>query len=111
VIQGEQIDDRQARRRAVESVIEQGAQLPNRQFRRHLRPNPTPPFNVALIEAGGRKVALMELSEDQWALLVRLTRDHMEPPQVISLPEDPALRQREASRIPELRALIDLVNA
>jgi uncharacterized protein with von Willebrand factor type A (vWA) domain len=107
-VSGEELTQQEMRARAVEQIIDHGRHLPNEALRRQLRPNGTPPVTPSVITVDNRKVVLMDIDEDQWNMLQRLLRDHMEP-SVVALPNDRGRRQVEALRIPELRALLDLV--
>jgi hypothetical protein len=107
-VRGENLTAAEARRQAVEQVIEHGRHLTNRQLRRQLRPDGTPPITPSVLQLEDRRFVIMSLDEDQWIMLNRLLSDRLEPT-VLALPRDPIQRQREAFRLPELRALLDLI--
>jgi hypothetical protein len=107
---GQDINDTEVRRRAVDNLLENGARLTNRQLRRHVRPDPTPPINASVIRINGTRIVVAEMDEDQFTMFERKLGGSVEPMN-IELPRDPWMRQNEAARIPELRRLQQLLEA
>lgn len=105
---GEDLTDREIRDRVVLNLIQDGVHLNNRQLRQQLRPERTPPADVTIIDADGRRHLIISVSEDQWRMVERkLGRDASY--QRFMLPDDPGARRIEAAQIPDLRALVNIV--
>jgi len=98
----------QAFEQTVNGILEDAAHLTNNQLRRRIRPQETEPIQIQIINAGGEHYIVANVDEDQLAMLNRKMREAIEA-MTINLPADPQLRMIEASRIPEIRRLAQLV--
>jgi hypothetical protein len=101
-------DDASIRRMAVANLLEDGAAMTNRQLRNSLRPERTDALEPAVINAGGLKLVLMEVTDDQYLMFQRVMNNHIDVSEY-DLPADPRARQREAARIPVVRRMTSLL--
>ncbi len=99
----------EVRQRVIDELLDLGRDLTNERLRQHMRPERTEPINITLVETGDNRIVMAQLDQDQLDLLSRRMRGRLNITPV-SLPHDPRQRQVEAARIPELRALVDLVS-
>ena len=99
--------DQNARRFAVDHLIEMGQLLTNRQLRNHLRPVRTAPVGIYVIQDGDRKLAVAEVDQDQLNVMAARMGERMEVWN-LTLPEEPLFRQAEAMRNPILRRVFRL---
>jgi hypothetical protein len=101
-------DDPEIRMRAVEQLLQDGANLTNRELRTRIRPERTPSIEATVVGQNGSRVVVMEVDEDQWLLLQRRMGQYIDP-MPWNMPQDPHQRQIEAVRIPQLRTLLRLL--
>jgi hypothetical protein len=103
--------NRDLRRRTVAQLLDEGAQLTNRELRQRVRPERTPNIHATVLRNGGNtRLILAEVSQEQWDLLLRRMGAHMDE-QALQLPADPRQRQLEVARVPEIRRLLALLEA
>lgn len=90
---------------AVDRLITDGMNLPVRRLRNILRPERTDNIEATVIPMpNGQRLVTTIVDNDQYLLLQRRLGTYMEE-QVFELPDDPRMRQIEAARIREIRAL------
>jgi len=95
---------------AVDTLLEHGANLTNRELREQIRGERTPSIQASVVLTGDTRLLVAEMNEDQWLMFQRRLSGRINE-QIVSLPNDPRQRQIEANRIPELRALNRLLSA
>jgi len=107
-VAGQELDDAGIRRAAIDQLIDAGLHLNNRELRHRIRPDGTPNINATLLGTRDHRIMVTEMSEEQWIMLQRKMGEKIDV-MSIDLPEDPYARQIEATRVPELRALMDFL--
>lgn len=105
---GQELDDAGIRRTAIDQLIDAGLHLHNRELRHRIRPDGTPNINATLLGTRDHRIMVTEMSEEQWTMMQRKMGEKIDV-MSIELPEDPYARQIEATRVPELRALMDFL--
>ena len=100
----------EVRARVIDELLDLGRTMPNERLRQHIRPERTQPIDATIVTVGEERFIMAQMDEDQLRLLSRQMRGRLNLIPV-DLPNDPRQRQIEAARIPELRALVDLVGA
>ena len=105
---GQEMDEEGAIREAIDQLVENGAHLTNAELRRQVRRDPTPSIEATYIRYNGRRMIIAEVDEDQYQMLNRLLGSHVDP-QIFDLPEDPTARMLEASQIPAIVRVADLI--
>ena len=100
----------EVRARVIDELLDLGRTMPNERLRQHIRPERTAPIDATIVTVGEECFIMAQMDEDQLRLLSRQMRGRLNLIPV-DLPNDPRQRQIEAARIPELRALVDLVGA
>lgn len=104
-----QMNDEQIRNAIVTDLVENGRTLTNAELRRTIRPTRTPVIQGSAIQTDGRRIVMLDISEEQWEMFLRrMTRD-FEPMVIDADQYEPTIRQNVLSRIPELRKLITLM--
>jgi hypothetical protein len=108
-VAGQEMSEEEMRHEAIQQLVEDGQNLSFRRLRERINPDPTPVINAAIIPANGHRYLMTVVTQDQWDLLNRRLGGKLEP-QIFELPADHTARQREAAMIPEVRAILDLIN-
>lgn len=103
----EELSDEDATRIAVSQLLENSEGMTNREIRQRIRPERTPSINMNFIKIGDRKYALAEVSGDQEVLLQNRLHGYIDPISV-EISDDPSLRQIQATRIREIRAIMSV---
>ncbi len=94
---------RRARRRAVDHLVDIATNLPTNEVRRTLRPNGTPPVDLAVVtDASGEKYIIAKITPDQATMIQRRMGEHIQQIPV-ELPPDPAQHQTALFRIGPIR--------
>lgn len=106
---GQRIRDEDATIEAIEQLVERGVNLPSRELRTSLRRETTPIIETTYIRSNGRTLIIAEVDEDQMTMFERIMGTHTTP-QLFELPADPTARMLEASQIPAIVKVADLIS-
>lgn len=102
--------DDDIRRQAVSDLLVAGEQMSNRELRNHIRNGArTPSISPAVVRNGEQRIFVVTLDEDQYQAMLRKLGGFAEDPIQVTLPDDPAARQREAARVRVLRDITNLI--
>lgn len=98
------------RLQAVSDLLTAGEQMSNRQLREHIRNGVrTPSISPAFVRDGEQRIMVVALDNDQYEAVIRKLGAFAERPLEVTLPDDPAARQREAARVRVLRDITNLI--
>ena len=103
-----ELDEAGVNRGVVVSLLQDGVVLPTRRLRERLRPERTPVIETVYLRNGDITYVIAALTHDQVNMFEQRMHSHTSP-QVINLPSDPRARALEASAVPLVRALTELV--
>lgn len=106
---GEEIDNNFARIEAIGQLVDSGTHLSQDRMRRNLRPERTELIETTYIKSNGLTLIIAEVDNDQFELFNRLVSRHSEP-HIFELPPDPTARMLEASQIPAIIKVADLIS-
>lgn len=106
---GRELSEGQLQMAAVAELLQHGATLNVRQLRQQIRPQRTAPISTSVMQVGNQRVLVMNVEDQgQWDTFMRRFGENVDL-HPVNLPADPVQRQQEAARIPELRALMRLL--
>jgi hypothetical protein len=104
---GEQLEETQIRRQAIENLVQNATNLPNRELRQLLRPGGDDIYGT-YVKKGNGGVFLAKVTDDQWKCLLKATRNLLTP-QTLELDQvAETQRWRRVRTIPEVVALDEL---
>lgn len=109
VAMGRDLDDAQVNQTVIGQLLDDASQLPVREMRSRMNPDPTPPIQTTYINSEGETFLLAALTHDQVEKFERLMASHSDA-QVFDLPSDPTIRAHEAAGIPMVARITNLVS-
>ncbi len=106
---GQELSDEEIRASAVSNLLNDASSMTNRELRGRIRPERTPNIEPTILRQNGARLVMVEMTEDQWLMFQRKLGPYMDPVEV-NLPHDGNMRRIEASRLPVIRRIVNLLN-